>query len=106
MTSPPPERATARRAPRARAFLFVGIVLGIAGVLAAASLFPPDPALGATLVTGYFLLWGIVTGLTGGLLVWLWADHRSKRRATEVTLGRLDPESLGPGRDPDQDTAS
>ena len=96
MNSPPPERAIARRAPRARAFIFVGIVLGIAGVVAASSLFPPDPALGPALVTGYFLLWGIVVGLTGGVLAWLWADRRSKARATEVTIERLEDEHEPP----------
>jgi hypothetical protein len=101
MTTPPAERATARRAPRARAFVFAGIALGITGVLAASSLFPPDPALGPTLVTGYFLLWGIVVGVTGGLLVWLFADWRSKRLAREVTIEKVD--TVG-DRDPEADS--
>ena len=88
------ERVVIRRAPKARAFVVVGIILGVIGVVAISLLFPPDAALGQTLVTGYFLLWGTVIGLVGGLLVWLWADWRSKRRSHE-----LDAEKLGPADD-------
>jgi uncharacterized membrane protein YbhN (UPF0104 family) len=88
------ERVVIRRAPKARAFVVVGIILGIVGIVAVSLLFPPDAALGATLVTGYFLLWGTVVGLVGGLVVWLWVDRRSKRRAHE-----LDAEKLGPADD-------
>lgn len=92
MTTPPTHRATIRRAPRARAFVLVGIAIGVLGVLVGSSFFPPDPALGPALVTGYFMLWGVVVGVTGGLVVWLIADRRSKKTATEVTM-----EKTGPG---------
>jgi hypothetical protein len=82
-----------RRAPRARTFVLLGITLGIVIVLAVASLFPADPALGAGLVSGYFLLWGATIGLVVGLLVWLVADRVSKRRAKEVIAERLGPDA-------------
>jgi cell division protein FtsX len=96
MESPREERVVMRRAPRARSFVVLGIILGVVGVVAASLLFPPDPALGTGLVTGYFLLWGMIVGLVGGLLVWLWADWRSKRRATEVIAQKLGPEDDTP----------
>lgn len=82
-----------RRAPRARSFVLVGIAFGVIGVLAVASLFPPDPSLGAGLVSGYFLLWGVTVGLVAGLVVWLVVDRRSKKRAKEVIAERLGPDS-------------
>ena len=81
-----------RRAPRARAFVLLGVFVGVVTVLTVASLFPPDPALGAGLVSGYFLLWGATIGLVVGLLAWLGADRLSKRRAKEVIAERLGPE--------------
>jgi Na+/proline symporter len=92
MDTSPPERLIARRAPRARSFVLLGIVVGVVAVLAVSSLFPPDPALGAGLVSGYFLLWGVVVGLVVGLLSWLGADRVSKRRAKEVVVQRFGPE--------------
>ena len=92
MDTPSNERATARRAPRARSFVLVGIIVGTLGTLVVSSLFPPDPELGQVLVSGYFLLWGVLVGLVGGLLVWLWADSRSKKRAAEVEIQRLGPD--------------
>jgi protein-S-isoprenylcysteine O-methyltransferase Ste14 len=92
MDSSSAERATARRAPRARSFVLVGVVLGSIGTLVVSSLFPPDPELGQALVSGYFLLWGVLIGLVGGLLAWLWADHRSKKRVTDVEIQRLGPD--------------
>ncbi len=86
-----PERVMMRRAPRARTFVLLGIALGIVAVLAVASLFPPDPALGAGLVSGYFLLWGITVGLVVGLVSWLVADRISKRQAKEVIAERISP---------------
>jgi hypothetical protein len=82
-----------RRAPRARSFVLLGIAVGVVGVLAVSSLFPPDPALGAGLVSGYFLLWGVTIGLVAGLLTWLAADRMSKRRAKEVIAERLGPDA-------------
>ena len=82
-----------RRAPRARTFVLLGIALGVITVLAIASLFPPDPALGAGLVSGYFILWGATVGLVVGLLAWLAADRMSKRRAKEVIAERLGPDA-------------
>jgi len=93
MDSPPPERLIARRAPRARSFVLLGIAVGVVAVLAVSSLFPPDPALGAGLVSGYFLLWGVVVGLVVGLVSWLAADRLSKRRAKEVIVQRLGPDT-------------
>lgn len=84
-----------RRAPRARTFVLLGIALGVVTVLAIASLFPPDPALGAGLVSGYFILWGATVGLVAGLLAWLAADRMSKRRAKEVIAERLGPDADG-----------
>ena len=84
-----------RRAPRARTFVLLGIALGTVTVLAVASLFPPDPALGAGLISGYFLLWGATVGLVVGLLTWLAADRISKRRAKEVIAERLGPDTDG-----------
>jgi hypothetical protein len=95
MDKPAPERMMIRRAPRARTFVLLGIALGVVAVLAAASLFPPDPALGAGLVSGYFLLWGVTVGLVVGLLAWLAADRLSKRRAKEVIAERLGPDTDG-----------
>ena len=92
MNTPPTHRVTIRRAPRARAFVLVGLALGIVGVLVGSSFFPPDPALGPALVTGYFMLWGVVVGVTGGLVVWLIADRRSKKKATEVTMEKTGPD--------------
>lgn len=92
MATPPTHRVSIRRAPRARAFVLVGIALGIIGVLVGSSFFPPDPALGPALVTGYFMLWGVVVGLTGGLIVWLIVDRRSKKLAREVTMERSGPD--------------
>jgi hypothetical protein len=82
-----------RRAPRARSFVLIGITVGVVAVLAVSSLFPADPALGAGLVSGYFLLWGVTVGLVVGLLAWLAADRMSKRRAKEVIAERLGPEA-------------
>ena len=93
MDSPPPERLMMRRAPRARSFVLLGIGVGVVAVLAVASLFPPDPSLGAGLVSGYFLLWGVTVGLVVGLLTWLVADRRSKRRAKEVIAQRFGPDN-------------
>lgn len=91
MENPREERVIVRRAPRARAFVFVGIALGVIGVITASSFFPPDPELGLGLVTGYFLLWGVVVGFVGGLLAWLWADLRSKRRAQSAVAEKSGP---------------
>ena len=66
MDEPTPERVMMRRAPRARSFVVLGIIVGVVAVLAVSSLFPPDPALGAGLVSGYFLLWGVTIGAGGG----------------------------------------
>ena len=93
MDNRPPERIIARRAPRARSFVLLGIVVGVVTILAVSSLFSPDPALGAGLVSGYFLLWGVVVGLVVGLLAWLAADRVSKRRATEVIVQRMGPDA-------------
>jgi len=93
MDQPSPERVMMRRAPRARSFVLLGVGFGVVAVLAAASLFPPDPALGAGLVSGYFLLWGVTVGLVVGLLAWLLADRLSKRRAKEVVVERVRPDS-------------
>jgi hypothetical protein len=93
MDNPPAERLMMRRAPRARSFVLLGIGVGVVAVLTVASLFPPDPSLGAGLVSGYFLLWGVTVGLVVGLLTWLVADRRSKRRAKEVIAQRFGPEN-------------
>lgn len=92
METDPVTRVSVRRAPRARGFVFLGVALGAVGSLVAASLFPVDPALGFALVAGYLSVWGITLGVTGGLLVWLLADWRSKKRAHEVSVERLGPE--------------
>jgi len=93
MDKQPPQRVMMRRAPRARSFVLLGIVVGVIAVLTVSSLFPPDPALGAGLVSGYFLLWGVTIGLVVGLVTWLAADRISKRRAKEVLAERLGPET-------------
>lgn len=82
-----------RRAPRAKSFVLLGTIVGVVAVLAVSSLFPPDPALGAGLVAGYFVLWGVTIGLVVGLLAWLAADRISKRRAKEVIAERLGPDA-------------
>jgi NhaP-type Na+/H+ or K+/H+ antiporter len=94
MDQPSPERVMMRRAPRARSFVLLGMGGGVIAVLAVSSMFSPDPALGAGLVAGYFLLWGVVVGLVVGLLAWLIADRVSKRQATEVIVERLGPDSV------------
>lgn len=86
MDSPTTKKVSIRRAPRARAFVVVGMALGVLALLVVSSFFPPDPSLGPALVAGYFVLWGVVVGLTGGLLTWLAADRRSKKAAQEVTV--------------------
>jgi hypothetical protein len=91
MDRPAPERVMIRRAPRARSFVLLGIACGVVAVLAVSSLFPPDPALGAGLVSGYFLLWGVTVGLVIGLVTWLAVDRVSKRRAQEVIAQRVGP---------------
>jgi Na+/proline symporter len=93
MDEPTPERVMMRRAPRARSFVLLGIIVGVVAVLAVSSLFPPDPALGAGLVSGYFLLWGVTIGLVVGIVTWLAVDRVSKRRAKEVIAERFGPES-------------
>lgn len=92
VNTPPTHRVTIRRAPRPRAFVLVGIAIGVVGVLFGSSFFPPDPALGPGLVTGYFMVWGVAVGVTGGLISWLIADRRSKKTATEVTMEQTGPE--------------
>ncbi len=93
MDQPSAQRVMMRRAPRARSFVLLGIGCGVVAVLTVSSLFSPDPALGAGLVAGYFLLWGIVVGLVAGLLAWLVADQVSKRKATEVIAERVGPDA-------------
>jgi Na+/proline symporter len=66
--------------------VLVGIAFGILAVLIVSSFFPPDPQLGPALVAGYFMVWGVVVGLAGGLTVWLVVDSRSKKAAKEVTV--------------------
>jgi hypothetical protein len=95
MDKPASERVMIRRAPRARTFVLLGVALGVVAVLATASLFPPDPELGAGLVSGYFLLWGATLGLVAGLLAWLAADRISKRRTKEVIAERVGPDTEG-----------
>jgi presenilin-like A22 family membrane protease len=87
-------RVSVRRAPRARGFVFLGVVIGVVGSLVATSLFPVDPALGFALVAGYLSVWGITLGVTGGLVAWLVADWRSKRRVHEVSVERLGPDEF------------
>ena len=79
-----------RRAPKLAPFVLVGAAVGLVGTLIATALFPADPGVGFSVLAGYFSLYGVTAGLTGGVIWWLVLDRRSKRRERDILAKRED----------------
>jgi hypothetical protein len=79
---------TIRRAPRLPVFLVIGGAVGAIVTLIVTSLYPADPHIGFAATFGYFLLYGVPTGVALGAIVGLVIDRVSASRAKTVTVER------------------
>lgn len=76
---------TIRRAPKFPVFLILGGAVGAIVTLVLTMLQPADPNVGYPTLFGYFLLFGLPSGVLLGALVAILLDFSSKRRAKRVT---------------------
>jgi hypothetical protein len=72
---------TVRRIPRYSRFLIIGAGLGAIATFILTASFPSDPAVGFGALFGYFLIFGVPTGVVIGAVVAILLDVGLKRRA-------------------------
>jgi hypothetical protein len=84
--TPPKQTAQLRRSPKLSAFVAVSGAMGFFVTLVLTGLYPADPSLGFGTLFAYFALYGITGTVALGILLWLFLDIRSRKRAREVTL--------------------
>jgi hypothetical protein len=84
---------TVRRIPRYSRFLIIGAGLGAVATFILTASFPSDPAVGFGALFGYFLIFGVPTGVVIGALVAIVLDASFKRRARSALAERttVDP---------------
>lgn len=75
---------TVRRIPRYSRFLIIGAGLGAVATFILTALFPSDPQVGFGALFGYFLLFGVPTGVVLGAVVAIVLDAALTRRARNV----------------------
>ena len=79
-----------RRAPKLPPFVLLGAGVGLVVTLIVTGLFPADPSVGFSVLAGYFSLYGVTAGITGGIIWWLILDRRSKKRERDILAKRED----------------
>jgi hypothetical protein len=92
-----PTEVTIRRAPKYPIFLILGGALGSIATLVLTMLQPADPLVGYPALFGYFLLYGLPTGVALGALVAIVLDFISRRTAKRATA-ELTHETAPPGK--------
>jgi|GEM_PF-679352 len=84
-----------RRAPKISVFLILGALVGFLGTLILTALQPVDPAIGFAALFGYFLIYGIPTGVVvGGVVgvIFEWTSHRTAKIVPAERLVTEEPE--------------
>jgi len=84
-----------RRAPKISVFLILGALVGFLGTLILTALQPVDPAIGFAPLFGYFLIYGIPTGVVvGGVVgvIFEWTSHRTAKIVPAERLVTEEPE--------------
>jgi len=95
-----------RRAPKISVFLILGALVGFLGTLILTALQPVDPAIGFAALFGYFLIYGIPTGVVvGGIIgvIFEWTSHRTAKIVPAERLVTEEPAQL---EEPEQPEAA
>ena len=94
------------RAPKISVFLILGALVGFLGTLILTALQPVDPAIGFAALFGYFLIYGIPTGVVVGGVVGVIFEWTSHRTAKIVPAERLVTEEPAQLEEPEQPEAA